>query len=345
MRLLVRTDGGKEIGLGNVYRTLALLQQFEHLCLVEKTDILFLTGYNAQAAELVASHGYRVEHIGRISLEAEIAIQREWARRWQPHCAVVDVPEAPDRPPEFFEALRWSSDMLVVNLSDCNSGRHKADLVVEGDIYHCDDPVARAVGQRPRYLRGPKYWIVNPAFASERDNTERNLSRSGILISFGGSDPARLNYKIASLADHLSPDISPVTLVVGRGVDHTPTFPPDWHILQGVSPNQMAKAMHEARVGILSGGLTMYEAACVGLPALIIAQNVGQELGAQTFARFRIHNYLGRADEVEIERIARACEKLYWDREEWQRKSAQGMNLVDGLAAKRIIEAIIQEMA
>jgi spore coat polysaccharide biosynthesis predicted glycosyltransferase SpsG len=342
MRFMVRTDGGYTIGLGNVCRSLALARQIEQSGLANKSEILFVTGYSDLAQEIVAAQGYPCEHMGKLSLEAEINCLREWCNRWQPWSVLVDVPEVEDRPEEFYRALRWRPMALVINLSDCHSGRHQADLVIEGDVIYRETPISGAVGQRPRYLRGPDYWILHPAFSSQRDSAPS--FRKGILISFGGSDPAQLSQKILGLTEYSPPGISPVTIVLGQGVDGLRSCPNSWRVLQNLSPVQMAREMHQARIGIFSGGMTMYEAACLGLPSVIIGQNSGQAPAAQAFAELDVHIYLGLAQQVEMHKIIEACEELLQNPEEWQQKSATGRRLIDGQATSRIVAAMIQEM-
>ncbi len=335
MRLLVRVDGGKDIGLGNIYRSLSLVNEFEETGLVKKNGIIFLTGHDDLAAQIVDNLGYQVEHIGRGSLEQEVTLQNKIANYWRPNCVLVDVPEVPDRAGDFYDAFRWSNNVLLVNLSDQNTGRVRADLIIEGDIFYKNQDSPTRPTEKPIYLRGPKYWIVHKEFASIR--ASNIFKREGILICFGGADPAHLTDNIGVMEKYLHNEVS-VTLVVGKGINEKGNFPAKWNVLHNVSPGEMAKTMAGKQIGVISGGLTMYEAACVGLPSIIIAQNEKQIMGAETFSKLGVHCYLGKACNTDNLDIADACNNLLQSQKLHEKMSKLGMLLVDGFATRRIVK-------
>ena len=89
-------------------------------------------------------------------------------------------------------------------------------------------------------------------------------------MTLGGTDPAGLTTRCAQLFAHnLPPDVE-IVAVLGLGVDSADL--PSRVIVKRNVPN-MAAEMMQADLLVTSAGRTVYEAAAVGTPVVVLAQN------------------------------------------------------------------------
>jgi spore coat polysaccharide biosynthesis predicted glycosyltransferase SpsG len=130
----------------------------------------------------------------------------------------------------------------TVTLEDRGPGAVRADAVVN-DMY--GDP--RDIP--PRYS-GARYAVLRPEFTVRPYQVKAEATQVAVL--FGGTDPARLTELAVEALKPL-----PVFLDVIRPEDR----------------RSVAAAMHDADLLLTSGGRTLYEAAAVGVPAVVLCQN------------------------------------------------------------------------
>ena len=156
--------------------------------------------------------------------------------------------------------LERAAGYAVVNIEDLGPGARFADWVVNA-LY----PVSATTAD---------HFSWGPAFATLREEfhdlppKEIRAAPQRVLITFGGTDPAKLAMRCSHLlADRLSQE---VRVIVGPGAD-TDGFPEGAVVRKQVQ--SMAVEMFEADVILTSAGRTVYEAAAVGTPVVVLAQN------------------------------------------------------------------------
>ena len=199
---------------------------------------------------------------------------------------------------DMLEMKQWAPH--VVTLEDRGSGTRHADLTVNA-LYP-----QRSV----RELAGPKYADLRPEFIGLPDYQIRDSQN--VLVMFGGTDPAQLGDRIKALF--------PNALLVPSG---------------GNVP--VAHLMREADLLITSAGRTVYEAAAVGVPAVVMAQNQRET----THAHLGQGNvYLGLGKLVDEYTIRSAVNVLLEDPGMRADLSQTARATVDGLGVQRIVHRI-----
>ncbi len=220
------------------------------------------------------------------------------------------------------------SDLIV----DINCGANAAAYAGEG-----------CVG---RVLCGPEYFPVRPALdrlTRESRDKNRLLSATTLLVTFGGSDPHHLAEKtlqeLATIGTQLD-----IRVVIGDLGSQTPELQAAANALPKVElvppGTEVEKLFAWADMAICAAGLTKYELALLGVPALIVAAYDNQAAVAETFAVRGSALYLGRAEELVTGALARAVNDLALDSQTRAELSAAGRKLVDGRGAARIADEI-----
>ncbi|MFH2072178.1 MAG: hypothetical protein ABIJ75_04920, partial [Actinomycetota bacterium] len=209
-----------------------------------------------------------------------------------------------------------------VALEDHGPSARHADLVVNA-LY----PTAGAVNERS----GSEWCVLRPEFLFAPPFEVRDTRR--VLVSFGGTDPANLTDLVASAS-------------WDRGLDGTVIPPPGnparearvgdgWRI---ASPS-MAKEMLACDLLICSAGRTLYEAAALGVPAVVLAQNPREATHSHLGEGYG-NIYLGMGRVVQPEVLRSTVEGVLGDRALRQDLSLAAKASVDGKGTSRIVHAV-----
>ena len=290
--------------------------------------------------------------------EKEKEFQKNIMQKLQPKIIVVDVPPFPERDAEFFKSLRTTNG-FILNINSLNSGRFEADAIVEGGITHYPGMYGEVEKTRD-FLLGTQYAILNEVFAEfHRKARETRDTVKKVLLSFGGSDPSNLTLKsLEALALVDFRNTFCIDIVLGASYKAKTEIKKvatesdlNIKIHNDISPRDMAILMMEADIGIITGGLTLYEAASIGLPVIVINTNhqdiVRGGLSATEFERRGYGINLIISDTTGQEEIRNAFSMLFYDRELRAEFTKRGKELVDGEGIIRVanfIERVLEEV-
>ena len=200
-------------------------------------------------------------------------------------------------------------DGMVVALED--QSNYPADLVVNA-LYKPDGFDKTSVGSVDKY--GADWCVLRPEFLAGDYQVRDEVKR--ILIMFGGTDPSGLGERVYD-----------VCTVAGWDVD--------W--IRPGDDRAVAEAMHSADLLITSAGRTVYEAAAVGIPTIVLAQNLRETTHAHLgYEHGNIYLGLGKlvSDKVIVDTIDVLSDN------EVLRQELSDRGRPDGLGLDRIVHAV-----
>ena len=114
----------------------------------------------------------------------------------------------------------------------------------------------------------------------------------------------------------------------------------DARFVKDLSAETVALCMVNAAVVITYGGMRAMEAACVGVPMVVLARNEGELLNAQGLARAGAAKHVAEDDQVD-DMVAKM---LRYPQEKLRAMSDAGRALVDGRGCQRVADAIEEEV-
>lgn len=117
-----------------------------------------------------------------------------------------------------------------------------------------------------------------------------------VVISLGGSDPRGLLLKAVSAileADHLH-----ILAVTGKASRIEEQIEAE-HIQFIRHTDQLPARLSEADLAIVAGGMTLYEAVCIGVPSIVLSQVDHQAVTAARFAQKGACHHLGLGELVD----------------------------------------------
>jgi CMP-N-acetylneuraminic acid synthetase/spore coat polysaccharide biosynthesis predicted glycosyltransferase SpsG len=332
-RILFRVDGSAAIGMGHVYRSLAIADALRES---SRADVAFLmTADHAEGIQTVSRYGYPVRVAARAGLETLL----EHLRDYSPEILVNDLPALDKRYLEALAHVGATTVNLVDALDDLERTEALAQVIVSVMNEERETP--------ENFYGGPAYAILRRHFRDSGPEKELRAEPRLLLLSFGGSDPQALTLKAARALRAL-PERIEIVAVAGPAFACRREFEALAAELGRKLPlirqaeGHIVELMLEADLVLCSGGMSVYEIAALGTPGLVLAQNLREEGRMRAFARHGTVQYLGLGSDVDERAIASAAEGLLGDVERRREMSRRGKLLVDGLGATRAAELVLE---
>jgi spore coat polysaccharide biosynthesis predicted glycosyltransferase SpsG/2-C-methyl-D-erythritol 4-phosphate cytidylyltransferase len=330
-RVLFRADGSSSVGMGHVFRSLAIAEALRGL---SRADIAFLmSADHTEGLVTVSRAGYAVRVVGDRKEETYLDHIRDFA----PAILINDLPVVERSYLTALSHLGATTVNLVDTIDDLETTEHYAQVIVS---------VMNQAHETPEgFYGGPAYAILREHFRG-REKEVRDTPRL-VLLSFGGSDPQGLTLKAARALQDLDPAVELVAVAgpafsFRREFDALSAALPRRVPLINEAGGHIAELMLEADVMVGSGGMSVYEIAALGTPGIILGQNAREDGRMRDFAGHGTVEYLGLGTEVDETVLSSAVRALLADPERRRAMSARGRALVDGFGAMRAAEVVLE---
>jgi len=253
-RIVFRVIGNNQVGMGHVYRALALAHE------LQDHEVRFVTDTHSQVA--VESIIKRDHWLGIYPPERVI----DEIIRLQPDMVINDVLNTKKNEVERLK----KSGSLTISFEDLGSGARHTDLTVN-EIY--DVPQFRA----KNVVWGREYFFLRDEFQLAHTHCFVKKAR-GIMLAFGGTDQHDLARKIflaiRSLCDESNIFVHIVTGPGYRGYDRLMNeIEGNTQVSLTHGSEVISSIMEKVQLAITSNGRTVYEFAHMNIPAIVIAQH------------------------------------------------------------------------
>lgn len=342
--VLFRCDGDAQLGLGHIYRCLALADEFReaHSC-----RIAFAMRRGPLGFEMLREKGYPA--LTPHDDEQSFDYTRWLAEAISNIGAQVLVLDVRDNLPRAtVEALR-DQGVLIATLDDPSERRLAADLAFYPPV-----PQVQKLdwtGFTGQLHVGWEWVVLRREFAhalSKDQGLRAKNQKPRILVTMGGSDPAGLTLKAVEALDLLDEDFKTV-VVLGPGFSHHEALRDlltrrhhHFDVRQNVT--DMPSLMAQADLVVASFGVTAYELAAMGLPAIYLCLTKDHAESASAFVEAGIAVSLGVRSNVTLDTLVQSVLSLLENDELRIQMSGQASALVDGRGATRIADRIVAEV-
>ncbi|MBI2353864.1 MAG: NTP transferase domain-containing protein [Deltaproteobacteria bacterium] len=334
VRVLVRCDGDAIVGLGHVVRCLALADELreKHGC-----GITFAMTSGEPGMALVSEKGFPIA-----AKPADMS-EGNWLdglmEQLGPDILTVDVRSALP-----IECLRhWRKrGVLIATLDDPTVRRLEADLAFYPPV-----PQVRELdwsGFTGELFTGWDWVPLRRGF-SYRPSASENIIPH-LLVTMGGSDPAGLTLRVMQILDDLDGDFE-TTVVVGAGFRQGEELEAllgrtrrCFRVMQNVQ--EMNNLMANVDLAIASFGVTAYELAAMGVPAVYLSLTPDHARSASVFVEQGLALSCGVHYEVSDDAIASAVRSLLTDKKTCLAMSHKARTAIDGRGTERIAKTIMQ---
>ena len=247
-----------------------------------------------------------------------------------PDAVVVDLPQPDD------VAGRWAAERLVV-FDDSNRLTRPAAVVVQPSR-----PAWTGEAEVGTVLAGYAFAPLRPSLRRLAESPPTTADPPEVVVCFGGSDPddvtARLVPSVAT-AIGARRDPASLTVVVGASYGGRLEAEPGWTLLQ--DPPDFDERLARATVAVIGGGTLKFEAALLGIPAIVVAVADDQPDVAEPMAALAMSAYVGDGRTIDPEDVVRAVTALLDDPDRRAAMARAGRAAFDGRGADRIAREIL----
>jgi spore coat polysaccharide biosynthesis protein SpsF len=336
---LIRCDGGGMLGFGHVKRCLTLARALRDR---EGLGVLFALNGEEDAAETIRQDGFETIVLPRNSqttaFMALVSVKK-------PDILIADARTNLSRD----MLMRIAQRVKIVAVIDDGSDRRLAAT----HAYYPPAPQVESLswkGSRAIVHSGWEWALLGfdparlPANLAPRDR-----ARPTIVISMGGSDPLELTRLAARALAKITASYR-ARFIIGPGFRGGPALAreieamsPAFEIVQGV--NDLGTELSGADLALVTFGVTAYELAALGVPALYLALTDDHALSASSFEKAGMGAVLGLGRIVRADDIARGCWQLLQDEDRRRDMRAAGLTTMDGGAGARIAADLANALA
>ncbi len=324
---LIRCDGGGKFGYGHVKRMVALARALRDR---EGIGALFALNGTEDAGEPIRRAGFAV------TMEEPL---ESLVEAHAPDILLLDCREGPDHS----ELAALSARVALTAVVDDGSDRRLAcDLA-----YYPPVPQARALdwtASRCTPRIGWEWSLLGSGQAAPR----KVSSRPVLLVTMGGSDPLGLTLRSARTLAKLDPAFR-TRFVIGPGMADRAMVARqivglnrNFETIEGA--DDLATEIAGADLALAAFGVTAYELAAAGVPALYLCLTEDHAASASAFESAGMGISLGVAADVSDEAIVRCVSKTLGDANKLREMRAAGLMTVDGQGAARIASDLAQAL-
>ena len=252
-RIVMRADGEENLGMGHIYRCLMLAYKLigHEVCFVCKQ------GYVLGIKKIEQSF----MPLKVVNDDSEFY---DFLSSYKPDILINDILNT-DK--DYMLKVKSMVDR-VVNFEDIGEGAQYADVVVNA-LYE-EDSIHNNV------YNGLKYFCIRDEFLEEGPS-EFSSKVNNILILFGGSDPSNLTMRMYEICKKIHKKYNQIkfNFVTGFGYKYKSELKTDIenNIFVYHDVKRVSSYMKEADLAVTSQGRTIFELACMGVPAIVMAQN------------------------------------------------------------------------
>lgn len=252
-KVLFRTVGKMQLGMGHIYRCLTLAYK------LTAHEILFV----ADSESDIGIERLKEANFPVIAVENELEFE-EVLKREKPDILVNDILDTT----QDYMMMVTKHVKRVINFEDVGPGAKYADAVINA-LYEKGDKLHNE-------YYGSKYFCIRDEFLEEEPK-EFSEEVKNILIIFGGSDPSDLTarlYEVCKVLHGKYPDIQ-FHFLIGFAYLNKDKIVTDEenNIYVHNDVKRVSAYMNKMDLAVTSQGRTVYELASMGVPSIVMAQN------------------------------------------------------------------------
>lgn len=321
MKICIRADGGSNIGMGHIMRTLALAKKLKvkhdvfYVCRVDTP----LTDKYAPGINLIKQNGFEVIFINEHNLKKDL-------NKIKANCLITDSYDVDE---EYFDIAK-----KLFKISGCLDDEKicdyfNVDFLINQNPYA--DELNYKVNVDTKLMLGTKYVILRDEFRNiNNENKKIRKNIKDIMVTVGGSDNNNLTETIINNIKKLDCNLH---IVVGSGFKYIENLKKHENDNIKLYFNvNMKKLMDKCDLSISSCGTTIYELSSCGVPTIGIVVVENQEMAANKM------DELGALKFSHIGDLENTIRLLNYD--ERANLSFKCRRLVDGFGIDRIISTI-----
>jgi spore coat polysaccharide biosynthesis predicted glycosyltransferase SpsG len=336
--VIIRCDGSAAFGLGHVSRCLAIAGELRDL---HDGDVRFaMRDPDSAGVAAVRASGYAVDPIAGDEWTDYGGALHELVTSRSARALVVDVRDALSR--AALGAIR-ASGVLVVTIDDASERRLAADLAFYPPVPQVDE--MDWTGFAGRRFADWEWVILRREFAS---GVAGDAPAIDVLVTMGGSDPAGMTEFALRALERLPLPLE-VHVVVGpafgRAFELIDVIARSRHAVHvSHAPPSIAPLMRASRMAVASFGVSAYELAACGVPAVHLCLTDDHARSSSVLHREGMALTLGVFGRVQPKQLSDAVADLMGHAGRRAEMAERARRLIDGRGATRVAALVAETL-
>ena len=273
------------IGLGHLNRCLSLAKSLT----LKKFKVIFLVSNNS-SYDIVSDYDYSVL---KIKNKAEYKTIKKLIILHQCDVLILDSKRS--------------------SLLDLSKKLYKKTKIISIDNYKIRDYVNLTIlpGLREQFtiipknsLVGSKYILLNPNFK----NFRKKILKKSIFISMGGSDKYNITEKVISSFLKQKSNFK-FYVFLGKYNNHLEKLKSiikqDKRFKIMENPKNFLELISTFPLGIISFGITVYEANALGVPLFVVSHSNENDFTAKRLQKYHLYKYFGKYNKINYDELAK----------------------------------------
>jgi len=318
LNLALVVDSGKRYGLGNVNRCLSIAKV---LSKNGHNPIFFTSSKSTEL--LIKDYGYKSILLKRLKRKTLISTL---IKKLKIKILIID-----SKKKEIIDFKFLKNKVKIVLIDNQNSIKYADLVVLPGVKEQFLNPPANC-------LIGSKYIILNPNFKKIKTSKLKNT----IFISMGGSDKYDITSRIIKPLKKTKLDFS-AFIILGKFYSNSKKIhrilQNDKRFILVDNPQNLHEIIAKCQFGIISFGITVYEAAALNIPTLVISHSFENHFSAKRIKQYGWFEYLGKYDNINYSKVS---EKIISKLTQKQKLKIKKSKLFDLKGPNRICKKILE---
>lgn len=238
-------------------------------------------------------------------------------------------------------ARAWAGAVGVID-DTARLSAYAADILLDHNIGALRQPYRTP--RSARLVLGPSFSLLRPQF-NRAGRRERAVAAPRGIILCGGADAVSASVMVAEAAMMAAAPIE-WTVVAGAASANAEALGqlaasyPRLSVRYAV--DDVAALMAGADLAVAAVGGTMWELACLGVPALLFGTTGTHARIGEQVAEYGAHRWLGLIGTLTPPALAAAIDELWDDADGRANARRLGMQLIDGRGASRAADAMLR---
>lgn len=259
-KLIIRADGNGQMGLGHIYRCLALAQMLK-----DHFQIIFLTCEQV-AQEIITSYNFEVQLFSStLTSEQELQLIKNHV-----HDKAIVVLDGYHFGESYQRTLKevLPQECKICGIVDESQERTFCDALINHNAHaRLQDYLHTKIEQKHLAL-GNSYLLLRDAFMAKKEWKSRN-SLKRVLIAIGGADPKGYGPQMAKVIKEFNPEISVGLIAGSANAISDKRFIDD--LYSNLNDRQMSELYQSNDLLIASASMTAWEACACHIPLAVLS--------------------------------------------------------------------------
>ncbi|MFT8352407.1 UDP-2,4-diacetamido-2,4,6-trideoxy-beta-L-altropyranose hydrolase [Clostridium saccharoperbutylacetonicum] len=283
MKIFIRADGGKEIGLGHVMRMLVLGEELQ-----KSNEVVFICRNSINnkfeaGIKKIKEKSFKVIEISEEDyIEEIIEIQKRYN-------ADVLITDSYDVDEEYFIKLK-KYFKLIGYVDDVNKCKMDVDFIINQNINAYDLNYKKNINPSTKLFLGTQYCMLRDEFRQAYKSKEIKKEVQDILLTLGGMDN---NHNTLKILDQIKDINKNIHMVIGSAfnktlIDKIQDMTKKYNNIYIYKKANMAQLMLKCDVAISACGSTLYELAAMSVPSIGIVLAENQKFVAEKMKEMKL---------------------------------------------------------